>query len=82
MRTEPRHSKHEMTDFVNVRWWPLRTVILSGFERSMVRSNPGSAHNESLVRVAGGYEFEIGSAAITPILAVDSVDGELIYVAG
>ena len=42
----------------------------------------GHGHTDGLFRLAAGYEFEAGTMAVTPTLAVDSVDGELIYIIG
>lgn len=54
------------------RW---KFVVAGGVER-------GDGNTEGLLRLAAGYEFEVGTAAVTPTLAVDSVDGELIYIVG
>ena len=54
------------------RW---KFLVAAGVEKS-------DGHTENLVRLAGGYECEVGTAAVTPILAFDSVDGQLIYVVG
>ena len=37
-------------------------------------------HSENLVRLGAGYEFPAGTGKVTPVLAVDFVGGETIYV--
>ena len=40
----------------------------------------GHDHKEELVRIGTGYEFESGTAKVTPVLALDFAGGETVYV--
>ena len=37
-------------------------------------------HSENMVRIGAGYELPVESTKVTPVLAVDFVGGETIYV--
>ena len=40
----------------------------------------GHDHKEELIRIGTGYEFESGTAKVTPVLALDLAGGETVYV--
>ncbi len=40
----------------------------------------GHTGSENLLRVGAGYELDAGTAAVTPVLALDFVGGEKIYI--
>lgn len=78
MLVERIQGNHDATIYalpltLHIERWKL--ILAPGVEKS-------HGHAEFWLRVGSGYEFEVGKAIVSPLLALDFVDGETVYVVG